>query len=130
MVWLPAPGQSVVSVHSGLVHFSDGAVFLDDQPVEQQPGKFPDVREGSELRTQMGRAEILLTPGVFLRVGERSEIRMLSNRFRDTRVQFMHGSAIVESVSLSPDTAVTMVYPDAIYGDFQVRILKPGRYSD
>jgi len=128
MVWLPVSGQSVVSVHSGLLHFSDGVVLLDDQPIQQQPGKFPDIHEGSELRTQIGRAEILLTPGVFLRVGERSEIRMLSNRFRDTRVQFLHGSAVVEAVSLSPDTAVTMVYPDSIYGDFQVRILKPGRY--
>jgi hypothetical protein len=128
MVWLCASGQSVVSVHSGLLHFSDGAVFLDDQPVAQQPGRFPDIREGSELRTQLGRAEVLLTPGVFLRVGERSEIKMVSNRFRDTRIQFMHGSAIVESVSLSPDTAVTMIYPDSIYGDFQVRILKPGHY--
>jgi hypothetical protein len=121
-------GQSVVSVHSGLLHFSDGAVFLDDQPVEQRPGKFPDIHEGSELRTQLGRAEVLLTPGVFLRVGERSEIRMVSNRFRDTRVQFLRGSAIIESTSLSPDTAVTMIYPDSIYGDFQVHILKPGRY--
>ena len=31
LLGLPALAQSVISAHSGLVHFSDGAVFLDDQ---------------------------------------------------------------------------------------------------
>lgn len=62
--------QSVVSTHSGVLHVSEGAVFTDDQPVNQKYGTFPDIKEKSVLRTEMGRAEILLTPGVFLRVGK------------------------------------------------------------
>ena len=49
------------------------------------------------LSTGQGRAEILLTPGVFLRVGENTSIKMLDNRLLSTRVEFLSGSAIVES---------------------------------
>src|SRR2546429_3861810 len=47
---------------------------------------FPDVKENWQLRTEEGRAEVLLTPGVFLRVSENSAIRMIANRLIDTRV--------------------------------------------
>ncbi len=102
-----ASGQSVISAHSGVIHFSEGSVFVDDQPVEQRLGKFYDVNQGSELRTQDGKAEVLLTPGVFLRVGENSAIRMLSNDLTNTRVELLNGSAIVESTDVAPGTAIT-----------------------
>jgi hypothetical protein len=61
-VSFPASGQSVISTHSGLVYFFEGSVLLGDQPLEQKFGKFPDIGEGRELRTEQGRAEVLLTP--------------------------------------------------------------------
>ena len=138
-VWLPAWGQSVISVHSGVIHYSEGAVFLDNQPVERRFGKFEEIKEGAELRTQDGRAEILLTPAVFLRIGENSAIRMISNHLADTRVQLVSGSAVVDSMQAPPDPssnassstssntvpkpAVTM-----IYRDYEVHIGQPGRY--
>ena len=69
LVGLPASAQSVISAHSGLIHFSEGSVFLDDQRVEQKTGKFGQMNNGSELRTQEGRAEVLLTPGTVLASG-------------------------------------------------------------
>src|ERR1700735_3738192 len=65
LVGLPASAQSVISAHSGLIHFSEGSVYLDDQRVEQKTGKFGQMNNGSELRTEEGRAEVLLTPGTF-----------------------------------------------------------------
>src|SRR5581483_12433636 len=87
LLGLPLLAQSVISAHSGLVHFFDGSVFLDDQRLEQKTGKFDQINNGSELRTQDGRAEVLLTPGTFLRLGANSSIRMLSNKLEDTRVE-------------------------------------------
>ena len=84
---LPAGAQSVISTHSGLIHFFEGAVYLGDQPLESHLGRFPSVPQGGELRTAEGRAEVLLTPGVFLRMGERSAIRMVSNDLADTQVE-------------------------------------------
>src|SRR5215472_3504504 len=84
---LPVLGQAVISTHSGVVYFFEGSVFVGDQRLEQKFGRFPEVGEGRELRTEHGRAEVLLTPGVFLRVGENSAIRMLSSKISDTRVE-------------------------------------------
>jgi len=64
----PASGQSVVSTRSGVVYFFVGSTFLGDEPLEQKFGRFPDIGEGRVLRTALGRAEVLLTPGVFLRL--------------------------------------------------------------
>ena len=74
---LPAVSQSVISTHSGVIHFFEGAVYIGDQPLESHPGRFPSMPQGAELRTAEGRAEVLLTPGVFIRVGARSTIRMV-----------------------------------------------------
>jgi hypothetical protein len=108
--WFAASGQSVISTHSGLVYFFEGSVWLEDQPLEQKFGKFPDIGEGRELRTERGRAEVLLTPGVFLRMGENSRVRMLSTSLSDTRVELLGGSAIVESREAASDTSAVLVY--------------------
>src|SRR5260370_24147958 len=72
--------QSVISAHSGLVHFVMGDVFLQDKPLTPTFGQFPDVKEGEVLRTGEGRAEIPLTSWVFLRVSVNTSFRMCSTR--------------------------------------------------
>ena len=116
--------QSVISAHSGVLHVSEGAVFLDGKEVLQKFGTFPDIKENSKLTTEAGRAEILLTPGVFLRIGDNSGIRMVTNRLIDTRVEVLSGRAVVESDSPMKDTAVTVVYKD-----FQVHVRKAGVFE-
>ncbi len=124
LVGLPASAQSVISAHAGLIQFSDGSVFLDDQRVEQKTGKFDQMNNGSELRTQDGRVEVLLTPGTFLRMGANSAIRMISNRLDDTRVELLSGSSIVDQApDALADTSVTL-----LYNLDQVHIKKAGRY--
>jgi hypothetical protein len=109
---LPVRGQSVISARSGVIHFFEGAVYLADQPLESHFGKFPCIPEGAELRTAQGRAEVLLTPGVFLRMGESSAIRMVANALSDTRVELLAGSALVDSAEVNSETSVTLVYKD------------------
>src|SRR5579862_3482672 len=124
LLGLPALAQSVISAHSGLIHFSDGSVFLDDQRLEQKTGKFDQMNNGSELRTQDGRAEVLLTPGTFLRMGPNSAIRMVSNQLDDTRVELLNGSAMVDQGSDTlANTSVTI-----LYNLDQVHIKKAGVY--
>jgi hypothetical protein len=120
---LPVSGQLVVSVHSGVVHFSEGSVFIDEHPLDQKLGTFASVKEGSTLRTEEGRAEVLLTPGVFLRIDENSSIRMISNAIKDTRVEFVGGSVIVDSLDASADSAAVITYKDC-----QIRFPQKGVY--
>lgn len=104
--------QAVVSTRAGLVHFFEGTVYVAGQPLEARLGRFSYIQEGEELRTEKGRAEVLLTPGVFLRVGENSSIRMVSNSLADTRVELLKGSGELESGDPAPGTAVTILYKD------------------
>ncbi|HTS77246.1 MAG TPA: hypothetical protein VMG40_13625 [Bryobacteraceae bacterium] len=108
----PVSAQTVVSTHSGVLYFFEGSVFLANQRLAQKFGNFPDIGEGRELRTEQGRAEVLLTPGVFLRLDHNSAIRMISEQLSDTRVELLSGSAIVELNEIAPDTAVTVIYKD------------------
>lgn len=113
LIWfgcLPGSGQSVLTARSGVVHFSEGSVFLDNQPVDQKFGTFPVIQEGSTLRTEHGRAEVLLTPGVFLRIDENSSIRMISGALNDTRVEFLRGSAILDSLDAPAGIPVIVIY--------------------
>lgn len=110
---MTAWAQSVISAHSGLIHYVEGQVYLGDKLVESQAGTFPEVKENAQLRTGEGRAEVLLTPGVFLRLGENSSFRMVTNRLIDTRLEFLSGSAVVEAADIPKDNSVTVVYKDS-----------------
>jgi len=115
--------QSVISTHAGVIHFFEGAVYLGDQRLESRLGKFPSMSQGAELRTAEGRAEVLLTPGVFLRMGELSSIRMVANSLADTQVELLAGSAIVDAGEPNSGTSVTVIYKD-----WKIHILEEGVY--
>jgi len=119
----PAHGQSVISTRSGVIHYFEGSVYLGDRPLESHLGKFSSVPQGGELRTEQGRAEVLLTPGVFLRIGERTKIRMVANQLADTRVELLEGSVIVESAEPTSGTSVTLLYKN-----WSVRLPEQGLY--
>jgi hypothetical protein len=120
---VPAIGQSVISTHSGVIYYFDGSVYLGDQPLEAHLGKFPSVPEGASLRTAQGHAEVVLTPGVFLRMGENTSIRMLSNDLANTQVELQTGSVIVDSSESTSDAAIKLVFRN-----WEVRSAKPGTY--
>jgi len=100
----------MISVHSGVVQYVEGSAYLNDNQVEPRAGEFPSIKENQVFRTTEGMAEVLLTPGVFLRLGENSSIRMVSNKLDDTRVEVLGGSAMVECEDLAKDNAVMLLY--------------------
>jgi hypothetical protein len=123
LLTLPVQAQAVISTHSGIVYFFEGSVYLGDQVLQQHPGKFFSVPPGAELHTAEGRAEVLLTPGVFVRIDARSAIRMVANELSDTRVELLAGSALVDSAEPNSGTSVTLIYKN-----WSVRFLEQGVY--
>jgi len=115
--------QPVVSAKSGLVAYIEGKVFNGDQELQPSLTSFPEVKEKMVLRTTEGRAEVLLTPGVFLRIGENSSFRMITNRLIDTRLELLTGSAVVEANEVAKDTNLTIVADKAT-----ILIAKHGLY--
>jgi hypothetical protein len=109
---IPALAQPVISAKSGLISYVEGKVYLSDQLVEPSPTHFSDVKETAVVRAAEGRAEVLLTPGVVLRLGENSSFKMITNRLIDTRLELLTGSAVVEADEIAKDTNVTVVCKD------------------
>ncbi|HEV8039215.1 MAG TPA: hypothetical protein VGP62_10165 [Bryobacteraceae bacterium] len=105
-----AHAQYMISAHSGVVQYVEGSAYLNDNQIEPRAGEFPSIKENQVFRTTEGMAEVLLTPGVFLRMGENSSIRMVSTKLDDTRVEVLKGSAMVEVDDLAKDNAVMLLY--------------------
>jgi len=102
--------QNVASAHSGVVHYVEGTAYLSNDRVELKFGQFPEIKQDQEFRTEEGRAEVLLNPGIVLRMSENSSIRMVSNKLTDTRVEVLTGSAMVECDDIAKDIAIMLLY--------------------
>ena len=118
-----ASAQSVISAHSGVIHYVEGRALLAGEEVNPKFGVFPDMKTGQELRTEEGRAEVLLTPGVFLRLKENSAVRMISNNLSDTKIEFLSGSALVECAEILPYNSISFSYKDRV-----IALTKNGLY--
>ncbi len=116
-------GQQVISAKSGMIHYVEGTVLLDGKQVEPKFAEYPQIGEKSVLASTEGRAEVLLAPGVFLRIGENSEIALLSDRLTDTRLELKRGSAVVDILELPEGNQVTL-----LTGNAAISFLQPGVY--
>jgi hypothetical protein len=116
--------QSITTARSGTLHYFEGDVSIDGSQILPQKGTFPQIKEQGVLRTGLGRAEVLLTPGVFLRVGENSAIRMIDERLISTRVEILQGTSMVESND--PNMSVKDSPITFIYGSYEIHPLKHG----
>jgi hypothetical protein len=105
-----------------LINYSDGAVVVDNQPVVNRYGRYASLKDGSELVTQDGRAELLLTPNVYLRVGQDSAVRLVSGNLSDTQVELLSGSAVLDSGNAVAGDPVTLIVRDA-----RIRVEEPSR---
>ncbi len=110
----PAPSQAVISIQAGLLNYTEGTVLLNDRPVSPAAGKFQQMGRQDVLRTsEAGRAEVLLSPGVFMRGGHASEVRLDSDRIDDARVALISGTLLVEAAQIPKGSRVTFACRDA-----------------
>ena len=84
----------------GAVNYVEGQVAIDGQSLPGGPGGSAMLETNQVLTTNQGRAELLLTPGVFLRVVDNSEVRMVSPQLINTQVEVMRGAAMLEVTEL------------------------------
>ncbi len=102
--------QSVISARPGVIHYTEGDVLLDNKLVQPKFGLFPDIKQDKVLRTELGRAEVLLTPGVFLRIGENTAVRMLANKLDDTRMELLSGTVLLECAEILEGNSISLVH--------------------
>lgn len=89
----PAPTNPAVP---GTLNYIEGSANLDGHTVGQNAIGYATLAPGQVLSTTTGRAEVLLTPGVFLRLGHNSAVKMVSPDIANTVVAVEHGRATVE----------------------------------
>ncbi|HLL74207.1 MAG TPA: FecR family protein [Pyrinomonadaceae bacterium] len=84
-----------------------------------------DLKSGDAVRTGAdGRAEILLNPGSYLRLGHNTEFVFAETKLDKLRLRLSSGSAVVEATGFSDiDVLVTVETPVAL-----VEILRSGLY--
>ncbi|MBV9034148.1 MAG: hypothetical protein JO182_06610, partial [Acidobacteriaceae bacterium] len=72
------PQAYTISAKPGAINYIEGNAFLNNKPISDKSLKSTFLGANDTLSTDVGKAEVLLTPGVFLRVGENSQVRMIS----------------------------------------------------
>ena len=108
----------------GMVNYAEGQVTLDGQTIGAKQIGHAEVAPGHVLQTQDGKAEMLLTPGVFLRLSDHSAVRMISPSITDTRVELVRGEAMVEAAQVEKENRLDVVDAGA-----QTLIQKHGVYE-
>ena len=99
----PIWAQYVIGARAGTINSTTGKVSIDGQTLELEPESdvFPTLKDGQLLRTAAdGRAEILLGPWVFLRLGPHAAVRMLNSNLTDTQVKIEQGVALIEVIEV------------------------------
>jgi hypothetical protein len=123
MIFLPA-GLAVAAAMPGAVNYVEGQVSIAGQPVTPQSVGTVQLEPNQVMQTGQGRVELLLTPGVFLRLGENSSVRLISPNLGDTRVELLQGRAIVEVTEIFKDSNLSVMLNGA-----SARLDKEGLYS-
>jgi hypothetical protein len=108
----------------GTLNYVEGQATIGDQALNAKSIGSADVQNGQSLTTDQGKAEILLTPGVYLRLGDKSSATMVSNSITNTQVALNQGEAMLEVDQIYPQNDVVIRQDGA-----QTRVLKTGLYD-
>ena len=137
---LTAPAWGADTALPGTLNYIEGQASVGDQPLNAKSIGSVELQPGQSLSTGNGKAEILLTPGVFLRVGDNSMVKMVSSSLTNTEADLLKGQATVEVAEIHPynqlrigeDGASTQMVKDGLYAfdadHEQVRVLKGEAY--
>jgi hypothetical protein len=116
--------QAAIPATPGMVNYVEGQVRLDGRTLTTRSAGSAELAPNQVLSTDHGKAEILLTPGVFLRMGDNSAVRMVSPELTNTQVEVLNGEAMVEVTQLFKGNNITVLDHGAT-----TRLEKNGLYA-
>ncbi len=108
----------------GTLNYVEGQVTVQGQKQSPKSVGSTYLEPNQVLDTRNGNAEMLLTPGIFMRIGHNSEVKMISPGLADTQVQLTSGSAMLEVDELFKENSISVVVDGAT-----TRIEKQGLYD-
>ena len=116
--------QAANSAVPGSLNYIEGSATIGGEPVAEQSVGSAVVKPGEVIATTDGRAEVLLTPGVFLRLGHNRAVKMVSPDLTNTVVDVEQGRAAIEVDQLFKENDI-----DIVEDNVSVQLLKTGLYE-
>src|ERR1700691_2022894 len=107
----------------GTVNYVEGQVPIDGKPLNLRQDGNTQVQPNQSLMTANGKAEMLLSPGVFVRAGSNSEIRLVSAGLVAPTIEVVRGQAMIEVDQKLKDARI-----DVLEHGVTASILKYGLY--
>jgi len=121
---LSAPAWAATPALPGTLNYVEGQATIGNQTLNSKSVGSVDLATGQTLTTGNGKAEILLTPGVFFRVGDNSAATMISPNLTNTEVDLSKGQAMVEVAEIHKDNLLRVQEDGAT-----TQLLKAGLYA-
>jgi hypothetical protein len=119
------PGSNEgANARPGTVNYVEGQAALGGRAISQRAIGTLAMNAGQTLSTADGRVEVLLTPGVFLRLDHDTTVKMVTPDLTRTEVEVDRGRADLEVDALYKQN--NLLVDDATA---QAKILKPGLYE-
>ena len=109
LAMLSLPARAAIPPAPGVVNYVEGAASINGQTVTSKDVGRAEVKQNQTLATGQGKVEMLMTPGVLLRLGPNSEIGMISPSLTDTRVELLRGEAMVEATDLRKENNIRVL---------------------
>ena len=111
----------------GTVNYVEGSASIEGRMLNQRSVGSAQLQPGQVLETANGRAELLLTPGVFLRVGENSAVRMVSPDLLNTQIEVDRGRADIEVDEIHPRNNIEVTEAGVQHSSAEKRLLRVRR---
>jgi hypothetical protein len=103
------PQAYTVSAKPGAINYIEGHAYLNGQPLSDKSLRSTFLNANDTLSTDIGKAEVLLTPGVFMRLGDNTRVRMISPSLTNTQVEVKGGEVMVEADGLLKDNNIQVI---------------------
>ena len=119
-----SPAWAQVAPQAGIINYVEGQSSIGRQVLDESSAGSVRLRAGQSLTTQNGRAEVLLTPGVFFRIGHNSSVDMISPDLANTILLLQKGRALVEVIDIRSQNDIRIDENGA-----STKLLKNGLYE-
>jgi hypothetical protein len=116
--------QNAHPARPGSINYVEGNASIGTQALGPNSAGSVELEKDRILTTEAGKVEILLTPGVFLRVADYSSVRMVSPGLAYTAVAIEKGRAAVEVVDIHNENDIRISL-----NDISAKLLNKGLYD-
>ena len=121
---LSAPAWAATPALPGTLNYVEGKANVGNEALSAKSVGSVTLEPGQTLTTQAGKAEMLLTPGVFFRLGDNSAATLVSPSLTNTEIALNQGQAMVEVAEIHKDNLLRVQQDGAT-----TQLLKDGLYA-